>query len=182
MPIFLETRRLILRDHTPEDLASHFALLGDETAMYYLPEVQADTLAQARENLLFSMAEIDRPDRAHVFLRVETKDGRHVGEVGYTLDSAYPMGKKVDLGYFSRSEMWGNGYVPEAARALLSYAFMRDNVYRVSCGCCADNARSERVMQKLGMTREAYFKQYVYLRGQLRDRAVYRLLKSEWTP
>ena len=45
--IWLETERMVLRDHRPEDLASHHALLSDPDDMYYLPEIQTHSLEES---------------------------------------------------------------------------------------------------------------------------------------
>lgn len=173
MPIRIETPRLLLRDHTAADLPSHHALLRDSRAMYYLPDLETRTLAQSQANLLFSMAEIDQSDRVHVFLRIETQAGEHVGEMGYTVTDITENGKIADMGYFTRPACWGRGYATEAARALIAYAFARGGVARLRAGCCADNRASERVMIKCGMTRDAYLPAHTRLRGQIRDRVTY---------
>lgn len=45
---------------------------------------------------------------------------------------------------------WGNGYVPEAARAVLNFVSTHLGIERVTGMCDYENARSARVFQKLG--------------------------------
>lgn len=179
--IVLETERLILRDHRPSDLDTHHALLSDETAMYYLPEVKTNTLAESEANLAFSMQEIGQDNRMHVFLRMEDKRTLcHIGEIGYTVSAFPPPGKLADLGYFIYPRYWNQGYTSEAVKALLRFSFEKDNVFRMSVGCLKENKGSERVMQKCGFIKEAEFKEYVWHDGKMKDRVVYRLLKEEF--
>ncbi len=179
--IQLYTDRLLLRDHVPEDIQTHHRLLSDPKAMYYLQDIKTNTLAETEANLAFSMKEIDRPDRAHVFLRMEVRDtGLHIGEIGYTVSAFTPAGKLADLGYFTHAHCWNKGYTTEAVKALLRFAFTKDNVIRMSAGCLRENIGSERVMQKCGFIREAEFKQYTWHDGKLKDRVVYRMLQEEW--
>ena len=103
-----------------------------------------------------------------------------MGEIGYTVEESTPVGKRVGLGYFSHQAFWGKGYTSEAVRALFAYGFLQNDVFRFQTGCLAENVGSMRVMEKCGMVREAYYKQYTWHDGMLKDRVEYRLLKEEW--
>ena len=97
--IWLETERMVLRDHRPEDLASHHALLSDPDDMYYLPEIQTHSLEESEKDLRESIREIGRPDRKLYFLRMEDKrTGELIGETGYTVLQETPVGKLVHAG------------------------------------------------------------------------------------
>ena len=50
--------------------------------------------------------------------------------------------------------MWGRGYASEAARAALDDLFARHDVDRVLAYTAADNLRSQKVMQRLGLRRD----------------------------
>lgn len=177
--IHIETERLILRDHRMADLPSHHLLFSDEEVMEYLPEIRTGTLFESYENLKQSVEEIGASGRRLYFLRMEKKNGDHVGEMGYTVLSECPAGKTAGLGYFLNKRYWGRGYAAEAALALLDYAFAH-GVYRLVTGCNKNNAGSERVMVKCGFRKEAEFKDFGWKDGALYDRVEYALLKSEW--
>ena len=49
---------------------------------------------------------------------------------------------------------WGHGYAPEAARATLDHGFNELGLDEIVSFTTATNLRSQRVMQKLGMTRD----------------------------
>jgi RimJ/RimL family protein N-acetyltransferase len=52
-------------------------------------------------------------------------------------------------------ECWGRGYATEAARAALGFAFNRLGWNEVVAMTAVPNLRSRRVMERLGMTRDA---------------------------
>lgn len=121
-------------------------------------------------------------DRKFYFLHMECKDSREqVGSIGYTVTGDTPVGKIAGAGYFIYPEFWGKGYATEAMRRVLEFAFCDNHVYRVSTGCLAENAGSERVMQKCGMIREAEHVDYEWHDGKMKTRLEYRLLKREWS-
>jgi len=92
-----------------------------------------------------------------------------------------PLGKIAGVGYLILPEYYGNGYVTEALREVIRFAFEDAGVYRINTGCLTENRASERVMQKCGMIKEAEFKEYTWHDGRMKDRVEYRLLKDEWT-
>jgi [ribosomal protein S5]-alanine N-acetyltransferase len=178
--IKLSTERLIIRDHTNNDLMSHHALLSDEKTMYFLQDIKTNNLEESKENLIKTIDEIDNPNRTRYFLRIESKAGEHIGEIGYTVTDFTEVGKLVHLGYFIYSKFWGQGYTAEALKAIMDFAFSSNDVFRITTGCIKDNAGSERVMIKCGMTKEGDYRLFEYHDGRMKDRVSYRMLRDEW--
>jgi ribosomal-protein-alanine N-acetyltransferase len=59
----------------------------------------------------------------------------------------------VEVGWRLAKESWGNGYATEAARAAVDDGFDRLGLDEIVSFTAVDNIRSQRVMQKIGMTR-----------------------------
>ncbi|GAB4542602.1 MAG: GNAT family N-acetyltransferase [Anaerolineales bacterium] len=76
---------------------------------------------------------------------IELRPEEHQAEIGYVLARAY----------------WGKGYMPEAARALVQWALSQPQVYRVYATTAVENLQSQRVMEKIGMTREGLLRRHV---------------------
>lgn len=175
------TKRLLIRDHVLDDLITHHELLTDKISMKYLPEIKTNNFEESRENLLTVIAEINSDERKLYFFRIEDKTtGKHIGEIGYTVEKETSFGKTVNMGYFIKEEFWRKGYTTEALEKVIEYAFEEGNVYRISTGCLKENIGSEKVMKKCGMIKEAEFKEYQLHEGKLKDRVEYRILKYEW--
>jgi RimJ/RimL family protein N-acetyltransferase len=60
----------------------------------------------------------------------------------------------VEIGWRLAREHWGRGYAPEAARAALAFGFERLGLAEIVSFTALGNARSRRVMEKLGMTHD----------------------------
>jgi ribosomal-protein-alanine N-acetyltransferase len=149
--------------------------------MYYLQDIQTHSFEESKSNLEFAIEQINIPARENYFFRIEELDGKeHVGEIGYTVTDFTPMGKLVHLGYFIYKKFWGIGYVTEAVREIMRFAFEENDVYRITSGCILDNIGSERVMQKCGMSHEAMFIKKVWHDDRMKNRVEYRMLKEEW--
>ena len=179
--MYLETERLILRDYEDADEEAYFKLKSDSETMYYLQDIQLKTKAEGNADFAEVLKDQTSDHRTCYFFHIELKDThQQVGSIGYTVEATTPVGKLVGLGYFTYPTFWGKGYTTEALRRILSFAFLKDNVYRISTGCLAENIGSMKVMEKCGLIKEAEHIDYEWHDGKMKTRLEYRLLKSEW--
>ena len=179
--IRLETKRLLLRDYGEKDKAAYFKLKSDPRTMYYLQDIQLFSEEEADIDFTNVMQDQKSGDRKFYFLHMELKDSHEqVGSIGYTVIDNTPVGKLVGAGYFIFPQFWNHGYVTEAFKKVLEFAFLENDVCRVSTGCLAENVGSERVMQKCGLIKEAEHVDWEWHDGKLKTRVEYRLLKSEY--
>ena len=177
----LETDRLILRDYETEDSDAYFKLKSDSKTMYYLQDIKLSAKEEADKEFANVLKDKENKDRKFYFFNVELKSSHEqVGSVGYTVVDNTPLGKIVHAGYFIYPQFWNNGYVTEAFKKVLEFAFIENDVYRVTTGCLAENVGSEKVMIKCGLIKEAEHIEWEWHDGKMKDRLEYRLLKKEW--
>lgn len=75
----------------------------------------------------------------------------------------------------------GRGYATEAALALLAHAFGTLGLHRIVATCQPQNTPSVRVMEKLGLRREAHFRKCMRAPGGgWWDEYLYALLEEDW--
>ena len=180
--IRFKTKRLVIRDHVESDKSALQCLLMDQNAMRYLPDIYCKTEEEVDRNLRTAIQEARHLERMKYYFAIEEREHvRYIGEIGFTRETDWNAnGGIVNLGYFILPECWGNGYVTEAALAVIDFAFSNCNVHKITTGCLKENVASERVMQKCGMMQEAEFKKHVCHEGRWKDRVEYRLLHHEW--
>ena len=65
------------------------------------------------------------------------------------------VGAAADFGFLLHRPYWGQGLATEAARALLDWLRALPSVSRVWATCDTENLASVRVLEKLGLSREA---------------------------
>ena len=91
-----------------------------------------------------------------------------------------------ELGYVFSDDYHGAGYATEASRALIDDAFINRNARRVVAKCDPLNVPSWRLLERLGLRREAHFIKNIYFdkdeRGEpvWKDTYEYAALKEEW--
>ena len=101
-----------------------------------------------------------------------------IGGLNVRMRSEHRLG---EMGYSIARQHWGQGFCTEAARAVLDAAFEScPGLNRVRAMADDENAASQRVMEKLGMTKEGVLRQNRVERDEVIDEAWWGVLRSEW--
>jgi len=169
-PYFLRSERLGFRCWSQEDLPLAQELWGDiEVTRFFGGPFSDEEIRKRLER------EIQRMN-AYQFQYWPIhwlSDDEHVGCCGlrpYRLEDGIP-----ELGFHLRPKFWGRGLAPEAARAVIDFAFNTIGAKALSAGHHPQNLASKKVLEKLGFryTHDEFFaalgiKIYYYLVKQTR--------------
>ena len=104
--------------------------------------------------------------------------GEIVGDVVLGFESEEHM--QGEIGYIVHPDHQGLGYATEMARPLLRIAFEALGLHRVAGVLEARNVASARVLEKLGMRREAHFVENEFGKGEWKSILTYAILATEW--
>jgi len=174
----LTTERLIIRALTPEDLDRHHALFSDSEVVRYLYFGPFDRFAAQEHLARRSTVELPIEGR-WINFGVEVKDeGVLIGELAMGFISATHA--HYEVGYVFDPAHAGLGYATEGAAMIVELAFSGLGAHRVSGRLDARNDRSARVLEKLGMRREAHFIENEFVKGEWTDELAYAILAPEW--
>ncbi|MGA9748624.1 MAG: GNAT family protein [Nocardioides sp.] len=131
------------------------------------------------------------PDRLATTVIVERHDGTLVGDFMLRRQDAWAQsdvatqaaGQEVELGWVLDPAHTGHGYATEAVEELLRHSFENLRAHRAIASCFTTNHASWRLMERLGMRREAHTRRDALHRsGQWLDSYSYALLADEWPP
>ena len=175
----LETERLLLRPFEERDLEALHAIHSDESVVRWLYN-DVRTPEESRELLAHKIAGAALRGEgewlsAAVALR---QSGELVGDV--SLLWASEVHRQGELGFVFHPSHQGNGYATEASRPMLAFAFEELGLHRVVGRLEPRNAGSARVLEKLGMRREAHLVENEWVKGEWQSELVYALLAREW--
>ncbi|MFB9236755.1 GNAT family N-acetyltransferase [Plantactinospora siamensis] len=175
----IRTARLDLRPFEPTDLAALHAYRSRPDVVRYLyeePDDEAATRASLERRLRRTAL---RTGGDALNLAVVVREtGRLVGDVMLAWTSAEH--RQGEIGYVFHPAAAGRGYATEAAAEMLRLGFEWLGLHRVVGRLDARNTASARVLERLGMRREAHLVQNEFVKGEWTDEAIYALLAAEW--
>jgi RimJ/RimL family protein N-acetyltransferase len=175
----IETERLLLRAYTTADFEALFAMRSNaEVARYLYWEPQTE--GEVRETLEKKIASTSiRAEGDVLALAAEHRPtGDLVADVILCLLSAeHGLG---EIGYMAHPDHTGHGYATEATRPLLPIAFEELGLHRVIGRLEARNIASARVLEKLGLRREAHLVENEFVKDEWQSELDYAILDREW--
>lgn len=151
--IFAETERLILREILPTDVDGLFELDSDPEVHRYLGNHPVTDKEQITAVINF----IRQQYQDHGIGRWAVTDKKNNGFIGWAglkwvTEPTNGHKNYYDLGYRLIRKFWGRGIATEAACASLSYAFIELQAREVYGMADTENAASNRILQKAGLT------------------------------
>jgi [ribosomal protein S5]-alanine N-acetyltransferase len=173
----LETNRLILRPFVAADAPAVQRLasareIADVTAN--IPHPYPDGAA---EQWIATHA-LEYETGTHITVAIVVRGEAEIcGAIGLRIDRAQ---EHAELGYWLGLPYWNQGYVTEAARAVVGFGFDALGLHRIFARHFARNPASGRVMQKLGMRYEGCQREHARKNERFEDLMLYGLLRSEW--
>lgn len=177
----LETERLILRRLRPDDVEAFAAMNADPEVMRYFPGCLDRTETEALVERMD--AHFDR--HGFGWWVVEVPDvTSFVGFVGLMRPAFHAhFTPCVEVGWRFVRHAWGQGYATEAGRASVDFAFDHLSIDEVVSMAVADNRRSTRVMERLGMSRrpqDDFGHPKLPFEHPLRRHVLYRVSRRRW--
>jgi ribosomal-protein-alanine N-acetyltransferase len=177
-PVQLSTERLVLREFTAEDCGDLHQIESDpEVARYqsFEPRTRAEMQAYLEGALVDAQ---ERPRRTYDLAVVLTTSNRLIGRCGLQVTD-FDL-REAQVWYTLHRSQWGQGYIPEALRALVDFGFTQLRLHRIVADCDPANRPSYRVLEKIGMRREGHLVENAWLKGSWVDSVVYAILDREW--
>ena len=178
--ISLDTPRLLLRPWRDDDVEAFVAMFDDPAVMAFLMPADRPTIDATVGRI---RAHFDR--HGFGWWAAELKEtGAFIGFIGLVhIPFEAHFTPAVEVGWRLASAYWGQGYATEGARASLEAAFTRLGLADIVSITVPANARSRRVMERIGMTRDPNgdFDHPRLAEGDpLRRHLVYRISRAQW--
>ncbi|MGI9100477.1 MAG: GNAT family N-acetyltransferase [Solirubrobacteraceae bacterium] len=177
----LRTTRLILRTMTSDDVDDIYSYQSRADVCRYLPFAPRTREEVAEKVAAYSMARALNGDGDFWELAIERANdvGRVIGDVYFTINSV--ANATAEIGWTVHPLFAGQGYMTEAAGAVLEVAFGQLGLHRVYAKLAPRNDASVALCKRLGMREEACFVEDVWFKDAWGDTAIYAILEREWT-
>ena len=174
----IETERLLLRPFAEADAADLYKFAKDPEVG---PAAGWPPHGSVEESRNIIRLVLNGPESYGI---CKKEDGRVIGAMALMLNGDERLAEGEDeceLGYWIGRPFWGQGLIPEAAKALLRRAFTELGMQRVWCGYYEGNEKSKRVQEKLGFRHEKTLQEVdVPLLNEVRTEHVSLLSREAW--
>lgn len=105
--------------------------------------------------------------------------GELIGDVSLNL---WLKHKTAMIGFYIGVPYWGNGYMTEAAHAMLGFGFGVLDLNRIEAGHFAGNHASGKVQRKIGLVYEGTRRSYFVVRGERTDDILHAIVREDFEP
>ena len=139
-------------------------------ASFYTVEGMAGRIGAQRDAMR-------RQQALHLLLRAADA-GTIVGECGFTNIVRGPF-QACHLGFSLCRDAEGQGLMHEALRCALDFVFAGLGLHRVMANYRPENARSARLLGRLGFEQEGLARAYLHIDGQWRDHVLTSLIDDD---
>jgi RimJ/RimL family protein N-acetyltransferase len=175
----LTTERLFLRPFEDDDLDALHAIESrpDVVRFLYWEPRSRDEVREALERRK-QMTAIDDSSDALRLAGVLQGPGTLIGD--FSLQLVSREHQQGEIGFVMHPDHHGRGYATEASALLLRLGFDELGLHRIVGRCDARNGASARLMERLGMRREAHLRENEFVKGEWCDELVYAMLATEW--
>lgn len=149
MMVRLETARLILRDHQPEDLEPYCEMESDQVYRAHQPVHPREELERSFKNSALPRKEMG------LLATVLKEDGRYLGRTGlypHRTEAGVIVPREATLAFYLARPYWGRGIATEVGRAFVEHGFTDLGLVKIHAGMNAANQASLRVIEKLGFS------------------------------
>lgn len=178
----LQSDRLIFREFQENDFQLFYSVFSDEQVMQYAwidrYEREEEAWAYFWKILRNNVAGVDR--QAMEFAVFFAENNEFIGFADIEIHQKNEAGGCGEIGYFLLPPYWGLGYATEIARTLLEIGFEKLGLHRMTARCNANNIKSEKIMQKVGMLKEGEFRKARFKNGRWDDELHYGILVEKW--
>jgi len=174
----LSTSRLFLREITPADAKSVFALRSDFQVTRF-NNAQPYTVLQEAYDLIVSFREDFKQSKTLRWGMTLKGDNQLIGIIGYNY--WHKTDSRASVGYDLAKAHWNNGYTTEALRLIIAFGFHQMTLNRIEAECGDFNPASKRVLEKLGFEQEGRQREKFLQAGQFHDLLLYALLRRNYT-
>lgn len=177
--IELESERLRYRKFSEDDFPIVFDWLNNIENMKYR-RGEPRTKAETRDYIRWAIANAEADDCTNYEYAVILKSPNTL--IGAATLMHLP--DDPEIGWTLHRDYWRRGYGTEIGETMLRLGFETLNLHRIIAGCNAENRGSYRIMERIGMRREAHFLKAQpggsAMSNRWCDRFQYGILQEEW--
>lgn len=170
--------QVYVRFPVEDDIAQIIAMNKRNRAFFekFSPSNSDDYYTEEHQLQWINKSRADRmEDRKYSFVVCQTEDERIVGTIGLTYVVRGPL-QSCMIGYNLDEAANGKGYMTEAVKQVVRYAFEELRLHRIVGEASPQNPGSIRVLEKAGFHKEGISRSNVKINGVWEDHQVLAII------
>jgi RimJ/RimL family protein N-acetyltransferase len=173
----IDAERVVLRWLTERDVGALHRVFSNAEVMRYWSHPPFED-ESAAERLLRDIHDLFRRQELFQWGIARREDDIVIGTC--TLFNFHEESARAEIGFALGRDHWRRGYMSEALRALIAFAFDVLALRRLEADVDPRNTPSIRVLERLGFVREGHLRERWQVNGEVQDGLFYGLLCREW--
>lgn len=169
----LTTDRLVMRQLHSGDASELFFLRSDERVLKYVKRPPCQSLEEAAA-FIERINDIVANNEGILWGITMKGSDTVIGNIAFWRIAREH--DRAEIGYVLHPDYYNKNVMSEAVAAALDYGFTVMKLHSVEANTDPLNMASQRVLEKNGFVREAYFRENFYFEGKYLDSAVYCLV------
>ncbi len=157
------------------DVEELFKYRSDPQLMRYIPHRLASSIEEVTDAIKFINNRIDNNEGINWAVCLKEDPATIIGMVGYVVINR--THHRAEIGYLLHTPYHGTGIVAEATQRAMDYGFEVMNLHSIEAIVNAENIPSIKLLEKLGFSRDGFFRDYLHHNGKYMDAYVYSLLE-----
>lgn len=174
----IKSDRLILRPVTELDIAKIHLLNSNEEIARFNTSGIPESIDETKSTVENWIIENSNKNTQRFTFAIELKsDAQFIGLIGITLGKI--KYKNAEVWFKFDTKFWNKGYATEALKEILKFGFADLKLHRIEAGCAVENIGSIKVLEKVGMLREAHTRKLLPLKSGWSDNYGYAKLSTD---
>lgn len=174
-----ETDQLRLRKIYPSDAKNIFLIRSNDDVMKFMDVARHNSKIDSEK--LIRAIEDSYKNKTGINWAIIEKDSNYfVGYIGFI--RIFSEHCRAEIGYALKPEYWGKGYMFETINKIVRFGFKEMNLHSIEANVNPLNERSQKVLERVGFKKEAYFRENYLFDGKFLDSVIYSLLEKDFDP
>jgi ribosomal-protein-alanine N-acetyltransferase len=179
--VLLRGPRVYLRPPGRVDYRAWIQLRADSRDFLtpWEPAWPDDALTRACYRRRLRRAAIDwHEDSGYAFHILHRRDDLLLGGIGLN-NVRRGVAQSASVGYWIGADHARQGYMTEALKATLEFAFDHLGLHRIEAACLPSNAASRRLLAKLGFREEGLARRFLRINNAWEDHVLFGILRED---
>jgi ribosomal-protein-alanine N-acetyltransferase len=171
----LTSKRLCFIEIKQKHLTDLFKLFGDSNVTKYYNLKTFDTEKDGQKFIDWYQKRFNEKSAIRWGIAIKG-NSNIIGTIGL---NNFIQNHRANIGYDLQTEYWNKGYVTEALKTIVDFGFKYLEINRIEAEVMIGNSASERILDKLGFTKEGILRQWMFWNEKHYDMTMYSLLKKD---